>query len=275
MTQIALTYALHVQYDVISEASWISLDGAATAAFSSPDDRYDEARIKERHYIYIKPWCRITPYVMGIALAHLYKHRVSVVDAANSHLPTNIGKVIRRVPLTLWYWLLMIFGMLVMFALVAGYYAQIVCPEPDVWPYCGHGYFTPGNWSHASRHAEGLSYFALASITWSVGICALLLCMFNGFGGIIKGMLELQVWMPLSRLTYVVYLLHPMIIMWQRFSLLAIPPHSLNNIFPHLLYNTLACYFSALVVYLVIEKPIMNITTSLLLGDERLNPKKN
>ncbi|XP_043504601.1 nose resistant to fluoxetine protein 6-like [Polistes fuscatus] len=55
-------------------------------------------------------------------------------------------------------------------------------------------------------------YVALSKTVWSIGIAWLVIACCTNNGGILTRILSLKVWIPLSRLTYLVYLINPILI---------------------------------------------------------------
>ncbi|XP_078666302.1 O-acyltransferase like protein-like [Branchiostoma floridae x Branchiostoma belcheri] len=48
---------------------------------------------------------------------------------------------------------------------------------------------------------------------WGVGLAWVVFACINGYGGIINTILSWKAWIPLSRLTYCAYLVHPIVIL--------------------------------------------------------------
>lgn len=55
-------------------------------------------------------------------------------------------------------------------------------------------------------------YVALSRSVWAIGISWLIIACYTNNGGIINKILTLNLWIPLSRLTYCAYLINPLII---------------------------------------------------------------
>ncbi|XP_020299013.1 nose resistant to fluoxetine protein 6-like isoform X2 [Pseudomyrmex gracilis] len=56
------------------------------------------------------------------------------------------------------------------------------------------------------------TYVALSRTVWAIGIAWILIACLTRNGGIVNKLLSFRVWIPLSKLTYCAYLLHPFII---------------------------------------------------------------
>jgi peptidoglycan/LPS O-acetylase OafA/YrhL len=52
------------------------------------------------------------------------------------------------------------------------------------------------------------TYEALRRVTWSLSVAWLILASINGYGGIIDKFLSLPIWLPISKLSYTIYLIH-------------------------------------------------------------------
>ena len=128
--------------------------------------------------IYIKPWSRIQPYLVGMVLGYiLYK---------GVRLPFGWRKNV------LAYLLLWVVSGLISFAVVYGLYST--------W----HGH-TPGQF-------ENVLYISLSHFVWGVGMALVVFCCHNGYGWFINSFLSMKMWTPLSRMTFNAYLLHPVVV---------------------------------------------------------------
>lgn len=57
-------------------------------------------------------------------------------------------------------------------------------------------------------------YDALSRVGWALALCYIIFACVHGYGGPINWFLSLQFWLPLSRLSYAIYLIHfPIILM--------------------------------------------------------------
>eukprot|EP00112_Aurelia_sp_Birch-Aquarium-sp1_P003064 Seg1343.5 transcript_id=Seg1343.5/GoldUCD/mRNA.D3Y31 product="Nose resistant to fluoxetine protein 6" protein_id=Seg1343.5/GoldUCD/D3Y31 len=66
---------------------------------------------------------------------------------------------------------------------------------------------------HKFTKAENISYGSLSRIAWGIAVSIVIYLCHNGYGGLVDKFLSWRAFMPLSRLTYGAYLLHPMTIM--------------------------------------------------------------
>ena len=55
------------------------------------------------------------------------------------------------------------------------------------------------------------AYFAITRVTFALSIAWIIFACHYGFGGIINRFLSASAWIPLTRISYVSYLIHPLI----------------------------------------------------------------
>ncbi|PRD30003.1 UNVERIFIED_CONTAM: nrf-6 [Trichonephila clavipes] len=124
-------------------------------------------------YVYIKPYCRMGPYIVGIGLADFILH----------YKELNI----KRITAAFFWCLSTAAGLTVIYLM---------------WP---------ANKGILPTAAEAAAYSALARTVWSLCIAWLILACYYGYGGFINRILSWQFFTPLSRLTYCAYLIHPVV----------------------------------------------------------------
>ena len=155
--------------------------------------------------IYIKPYCRVAPYLVGLALGYVLfkKFRISI------------------------HWFVDWLVYLGLWLVAAGCCFSTVYGLYSSW----HG--------HNLSLAENVSYYMFSRFVWSLGLALMVFACHYGYGWVINDFLSMKVWIPLSRLTYTAYLIHP-IIMTVIFA-------SLRDPFTYTDY-TIAVYAVAMVV---------------------------
>ncbi|XP_078685750.1 nose resistant to fluoxetine protein 6-like [Branchiostoma floridae x Branchiostoma belcheri] len=128
------------------------------------------------NWIYQKPYCRIGPYLVGIMLGYLlYRTR---------------GQVRMHKAVALLGWLAATgIGMGVVYGLYNHLTQGVVLSRP-----------------------VAILYLTVHRTAWGVGLAWAVFACVNGYGGIINTILSWKAWIPLSRLTYCAYLVHPMVI---------------------------------------------------------------
>ena len=132
--------------------------------------------------LYIKPWHRVAPYVIGLVLGFVL-YRLRLPTSKKQHL--FVKYVVFSI---LW-----VFSAAFLFSTVYGLYST--------W----HG--------HLPTKVENVSYITFSKVTWSLGLAFLIGSCHYGCGGPINQFLSMKIWIPLSRLSYNAYLLHPFILM--------------------------------------------------------------
>ena len=128
--------------------------------------------------IYEKPYCRINAYLVGVVLGFvLYKKW--------------------KVKLKFW---------------------MCVCFYSALWIIAGtccltmvFGEYQTWN-GHPFTKSENILYYMFSRTIYSIGIALMIYACHNGFGGIINSFLSWSFWVPLSRLTFMTYLCHPIVL---------------------------------------------------------------
>ncbi|XP_078685733.1 nose resistant to fluoxetine protein 6-like [Branchiostoma floridae x Branchiostoma belcheri] len=125
---------------------------------------------------YQKPYCRIGPYLVGTMLGYLlYRTR---------------GQVHMHKAVVLLGWLA-----------ATGICMGVV--------YGLYNHLTQGV---VLSRPVAILYLTVHRTAWGVGLAWVVFACVNGYGGIINTILSWKAWIPLSRLTYCAYLVHPMVI---------------------------------------------------------------
>lgn len=121
---------------------------------------------------YFKPWTRSGPYALGIILAFVM-HKLK-----KPKLP---------IPVVLLTWIVAIgTGLTVVYIR---------------WMEVGEGV---RRWSKS----ETLAYYTLYRPAWGLFICWVIWACHNGYGGIINKFLSMRIFVPLSRISFGIYLFH-------------------------------------------------------------------
>ncbi|XP_062576845.1 nose resistant to fluoxetine protein 6-like [Saccostrea cucullata] len=178
---------------------------------------------------YIKPYCRMGPYICGIFTGYLlYKFK----NKCQINIFVNLG----------------IWGVATACASAALY-----------------GLYDAFNGHPLSNEVSSL-YNALSRTVWGAAVCWVIFACATGNGGPINTILSWKVLVPLSRLTYCAYLVHPLII------------YAYNGSHPQTIYlsdidliykfiaNLVISYGVALVFSISFESPFMGLEKVLLSG---------
>ncbi|KAK7240615.1 acyltransferase [Aureococcus anophagefferens] len=131
--------------------------------------------------VYIRPWTRAPPYLVGVGAALLWRERRSTPPEEKRSTPAEARRSSG--------WLL---------SLSLGVLAA-----------CAFGAlpFRNASLSGARWRAE-YAYLALSKPAWALGVAAVALLCFEGRGSVVGAVLDLDVWAPAARLTYCAYLVH-------------------------------------------------------------------
>lgn len=108
---------------------------------------------------------------------------------------------------------------------------------------------------------QGLSslYNSLAKIAWSLSLCWVIFACATGYGGFVNHFLSWPAWNPLSRLTYMAYLWHYILLMAVFYSV-EVPMHFSYTFFIlYYLALVLVTYIGALIFSLAFESPFLGL----------------
>eukprot|EP00057_Strongylocentrotus_purpuratus_P034139 XP_794070.3 PREDICTED: nose resistant to fluoxetine protein 6 [Strongylocentrotus purpuratus] len=126
--------------------------------------------------IYDKPYCRIAPYMVGMAMGYLLLR-----------LKKQSFKLHPSVVIIGW------------------------CAATAIGMACVYGLYGGYN-NHPLSPTENAVYMALCRFAWAISLSWVVFACHYGYGGWINDFLSWELWIPMSRLTYSAYLLHPIII---------------------------------------------------------------
>ena len=166
-------------------------------------------------YIYEKPYCRINAYLIGIVLGFIFYKKWRVRPN---------------------FWVRTCFYSLVwIIAAICG--LTIAFGQYQTWN------------GHPFNDTENFLYFVFNRTVYSTGIALMVYACHNGFGGIINSFLSWSFWVPPSRLTFMAYLSHPIVLT--------------------LMYSTMQyrfIYKDYVLITLVISAVVLSYTLALLLA---------
>jgi len=125
--------------------------------------------------IYIKPWGRIAPYLVGLVLGYmLYK---------KMHFKFS------RIKTALVYLVLWVAAGVALVTILYGLY------------FTWHG--------HTLTKLENIFYITFSRLVWGIGLALIVFSCHNGYGFFVNSFLSMKIWTPLSRMTFNAYLIHP------------------------------------------------------------------
>ena len=182
--------------------------------------------LNQDNLLYIKPWHRVTPYIVGLVLGYIL-YRFSRITSKHPIITYIVFPVM---------WIL---SGIFLSSTVYGLYST--------W----HG--------HIPSTAENVIYITFSRFTWSLGLAFLIFACHYGYGGPINWFLSLKIWIPLSRVSYNAYLLHPFILMVIFGSHRKIENYQDYNFAVYAIAITVLSYGAAAVVSVFVEFPIGNL----------------
>ncbi|KXJ18551.1 nose resistant to fluoxetine protein 6 [Exaiptasia diaphana] len=177
-------------------------------------------------YVYVKPYCRIAPYLVGMALGYLLH-------------------VIKDGPPRTHSWLFILCGwcaaiILALSPVFGTYKAFKKNPQP----------FT---------RTENVFYGTFSRFSWSLALAWVIYACHTGYGGLVDKILSARFWIPLSRLTYCVYLVHLVVLTVYLSSYQTVLFYSDVNASWHFMACTTISYFVAYIVSVSCEVPMMHL----------------
>jgi len=128
--------------------------------------------------VYIKPWARISPYLVGLVLGYVLYQRY------------KFG--VRRRARVVLYGLMWAVAAFVAMWLVYGLY------------------FT---WQHRPSPAENVLYITFSRCLWGCCLALVVLACHHDYGWVVNAFLSMKFWTPLARMTFSAYLVHPVVIL--------------------------------------------------------------
>lgn len=72
----------------------------------------------------------------------------------------------------------------------------------------------PANRGHAPSDAFAAVYSSMARSVWGLCLAWVVYACIAGHGGFVAKMLSIKAFIPISRLTYAAYLIHPVVMAW-------------------------------------------------------------
>jgi len=175
--------------------------------------------------IYTKPYCRIQPYLVGMMLGYfLFK---------KCHFQGTFK----------WLWYLIGWAVAIAQGLTVVY---------GTWGTSKAG-------GRPFSNAENIFYASLSRLTWALAVAWVIFACQNKFGGLIQNFLSWSAFMPLSRLTYGVYLIHLMTIIVFYESKLSTRAYADLDFAFQFVSITVMSYAAAFILAVTVEYPILNI----------------
>jgi len=170
--------------------------------------------------LYTKPWLRFAPYFIGVAAGIYF----------------SLEK-----PILTGFWWRPVF--------------YLVSAVLILLPVFGTYTYFHDTWSTGTN----AFYLALSRPSFVIGLSLLSYCMMHGYAAPLRAFLAAEIWGPLSRLTFSSYLLHPVFIYIMFINTESVEMWTPLSIAFYYTSFVFFSYVSALIVWLLVEKPFMNM----------------
>ena len=175
--------------------------------------------------VYIKPYCRIGPYIVGLVLGAIFFYN------KKPSFPPLINWLLY---LTVWM-------------------SAVVIAIPTVYG------LQDGFYGHVFSQPENIIYTMLARTSWGVALALMIFACHHGYGGPIDSFLSMPFWVPLSRLTFNAYLVHPIILDVLDGSQRDAIYYTDITFVPYIIGSVVLSYGAAAVVSVLVEFPVANV----------------
>ncbi|XP_072168587.1 nose resistant to fluoxetine protein 6-like [Diadema setosum] len=190
-------------------------------------DKYNDRPIPDTDITYTKPYTRIHSYTVGMFVGYIMFYTRD-----------------RKVSMPWWIYLPgWIVAFALMFACVYGLYWALNPTDPDF----------------VFEQYKAVLWEGLTRFTWSIAIGWICFACVNDCGGVVNTFLTWNFWIPMGRLTYCTYLIHPLVIYNVLLSGKALF-HWGNLSWSYFYVGTLVfCYMAGLILSLLMEMPPMGL----------------
>jgi len=170
--------------------------------------------------VYNKPYTRMAPYLVGILGAFLLQ---TEIDLTRSRYVRWIGYLISLSTTT------------------------------------AATYLTVGFWRHGWNLFEDVIYMTFARVGFTLAVAFVVYTFHKRHGGVVREVLSVYIWVPLAKLTYTVYLLHPIVIFVINFSTTTTFHYSAVYGGVRYAAHILIAYLLAVLFHVGIERPTANL----------------
>ncbi|RUS90314.1 hypothetical protein EGW08_001912, partial [Elysia chlorotica] len=99
----------------------------------------------------------------------------------------------------------------------------------------------------------------VAKPLWSLCVAWVILACVSGYGGVVNSFLSWTAWVPLSRLTFGVYLCHPMVMYYFNNNRRTVLYFTYHFVMERFLATVLLSFAVSYILSLLIETPVRNI----------------
>ncbi|XP_019643423.1 PREDICTED: nose resistant to fluoxetine protein 6-like [Branchiostoma belcheri] len=174
---------------------------------------------------YMKPWCRIGPYLVGMTVGWLMVR----INRKSDH------RKVMMILAPLGWAVATATALAVLYGLYGTYHGTVM------------------------TDSENAFYLTVHRTAWGMALGWVVLACFYGYGGVVDSFLSWDLFVPLSRLTYCAYLVHPMVI-YAVFYTREVPFHFTNISVTYLFVgNLVLSYGLAFLVSVTVEAPLLGL----------------
>lgn len=200
---------------------------------------FDDHYVDYSYYAYSKPYNRAPAYFVGITAAWL-------LEAFEERHPTELARTSRSSQKV-------VLATLSAFLIFCVLVFLIVIPTTDF----GIHKNTWGDW-------QSILLLDVGRFVWALCWAILTILCYRGHLPWTDGFLAHRFWMPLARLTYGAYLIHPMIIKLAAGTSVQYYTFSGMDLFYRHVGNTMTAFSGSVILWCLVERPAMTFTTALL-----------
>ncbi|XP_028392822.1 nose resistant to fluoxetine protein 6-like [Dendronephthya gigantea] len=188
-------------------------------------DLFNPAKADFTKMVYDKPYCRIQPYLIGMMLGYFIHKSYSGTRKPN------------------WF-----FALIAWLAAIAIGITLVYAPH-DATLKDGRAWKT----------AENVIYGMFSKAAWGVALAWVVYACHYGFGGLIQRFLSARFWIPLSRLTYSTYLVHPIVLTYIYSSSKTTLYYDTTTVTFYFITAVVLSYACAFILSVVTEFPCDNL----------------
>ena len=182
--------------------------------------------------LYIHPFYRINTYMTGILLGYILYKKYNLTALLTSRWLKQL------IYIALWT--------------TAVYLCTVQSMLGNYGEYSNTHHFTD---------TENITFLMFSGLAWSIGLSIIIYICNTGYGGIFGGFLSWPGWDPMARLTFGVYLIHPMVLYYILGTLQSSLKYT-DSVFVMIsMFSIMMSYSLSAVTALCVEFPIANVVS--------------
>ncbi|KAJ5076282.1 o-acyltransferase [Anaeramoeba ignava] len=209
---------------------------------------FDDSMPDYMKYIYVRPYTRILPYIVGVGCAMLLiwaterKRKANDFDEKMNLINTRVTQTKSKTKSLIFAHLLFVVFFAILLIVV-------------FLPY--NNYKDEGKKWNINANA---AYIGLSKLFWGIGMAGIVVIFikYSNVFSLIKKFLSWDLWTPLARLTYNAYLMHPIIMYLANLSSRILFNYNAVPIFYATTTNVILAYVFSFIIFLLVERPFMN-----------------